>query len=314
VSKPRKKTAEKIQQAGWGDRIKGALLIGLVRFLGWLPLSLNRGLGRLIGRLLWWLPNSNKKVTERNIQAAFPQLNAAERRQLSRESLLQLGVATAELGPMWCWPADKLLPLVKEVKGRELLDSAIAEGRGVIFLGPHIGAWELVGNWLAVDYPLTAMYRPPNITSVEGFMLNSRNRFGGHYLPADLRGVREIIKALKLNGVTGILPDQDPGENGGVYAPFFGRPARTMTLVSKLLQKAQCACLFVMAERLPGSAGFRLHFLPAEADIASDDEVTAATALNRGVETCVHIAPAQYLWAYKRYRKPPAGTADIYKA
>nr|WP_218644550.1 lysophospholipid acyltransferase family protein [Thiomicrorhabdus cannonii] len=290
------------------------MLIGLVRFLGWLPLSLNRLLGRFIGRLLWWIPNSNKKVTERNIQAAFPQLNPTEQRQLSRESLLQLGMATAELGPMWCWSADKLMPLVKEVKGQALLDAAIAEGRGVIFLGPHIGAWELVGNWLALHYPLTAMYRPPNIASVEGFMLDSRNRFGGHYIPAELRGVREIIKALKHSGVTGILPDQDPGDNGGVYAPFFGRPARTMTLVAKLLQKAQCACLLVMAERLPGTEGFRLHFLPAEADIASDDDVVAAAALNRGVEACVQIAPAQYLWAYKRYRKPPAGIDDIYKA
>ena len=110
-----------------------------------------------------------------------------------------------------------------------------------------------------------------------------------------------------------ILPDQDPGKSGGIHAPFFGHPARTMTLVSKLANKTKAEVLYIVGERLEKGKGFAVHILPADDDIASKDELIAATALNRGVERCVSINPSQYLWSYKRYRHPPEGVEDIYK-
>jgi len=292
----------------------GGLLKGLVIVFSWLSLSLNQRIGRGIGWLLIWLPNSQKRIALINIQVAFPHLSATEQKVLLRKSLLQLGMAITELGPMWRWSEKKLLPLIREVKGRGLLDDAIAKQKGLILLPPHIGSWELITYYMSIQYPSTFLYRPPNVPSIESFMINARERFGAKRAPTDMRGVRILIKALKKNEMTGILPDQDPGPSGSVYAPFFGRPARTMTLVSKLVQKTDCAFLFVVMERLPNAEGYRLHFLPADANIGSTDELVATTALNAGVEACIAVAPEQYLWSYKRFRKPPPEVVDIYKS
>ena len=308
AKKPDKKRS--INDQAW----LGAFLKGLVVVFSWLSLSWNQRLGRGIGWLLIWLPNSQKRIARKNIQVVYPALSTAEQNVLLRKSLLELGKAITELGPMWCWTATQILPLIKEVRGQALLDEAITKQKGVILLGPHIGSWELNAVYLSSRYPSTFLYRPPNVSSVESFMKQARARFGAKLVPTDLRGVRTLMKALKNNEVTGILPDQDPGESGGVYSPFFDRPARTMTLVSKLVQKTDCAVLFMVMERLANAEGYRLHFLPADANIASSDELLATSALNAGVEACVVLAPEQYLWSYKRFRKPPPGVTDIYKS
>lgn len=292
----------------------GGLVKGLIVFFSWLPLSLNQAVGRTIGRLLWWLPNSNRRTTLQNLAVAMPDLSQQQRNQLAKQSLLHLGMMATELGPAWRWSQQQIAPLITEVKGQALLDQALAQNRGILFLTPHIGSWEMLAPYLSWHYPATFLYRPPNIAAVESFMVKSRGRFGAQLAPTDVRGVRTLIKALKQQQVTLILPDQDPGEKGGLHAPFFGFPARTMTLASKLIQKTEAVPLFMMLERLPKARGYCVHILPAEQAIGSADEKLATAALNRGIEACVSTLPEQYLWSYKRYRKPPSGYENIYKS
>jgi len=125
--------------------------------------------------------------------------------------------------------------------------------------------------------------------------------------------VRKLYKRLVDGGVVGILPDQQPKLGDGEFAPFFGTPALTMVLLSRLAQRTGALVLFAFAERLPRGAGFRLHVLPAPPGIADPDLPTAVAALNRGVEACVRLAPAQYQWHYKRYSiRPPGETQSWY--
>lgn len=296
--------------------LKQAVVVGLAKgfitFFSWLPLWLNQSIGRFIGRLLWWLPNENRRITLVNLRLAFPDESETSRNQTAKQSLLHLGMMVTELGPAWLWPEKKIRPLIKAVKGQFLLDEALAAKKGVIFLAPHIGAWELIGPFLSTQYPSTFLYRPPNVSGLENFMVSSRGRFGAALAPTDVRGVRTLIKALKQQQVSVILPDQDAGEKGGIHAPFFEHPARTMTLASKLIQKTDCQFLFMAMERLPKAQGYRVHFLPAEPEVASQDDVVATHALNRGVEQCVRLLPEQYLWSYRRFRKPPKGTPSPY--
>jgi len=247
----------------------GSILKGLIVLFSWMPLRLNQILGSAIGHLLYWIPNSNRRVAKINLQQVYPNLTAKEQSSLLKVNLIETAKATTELGPVWCWDSNKLLSLIKEVKGQALIDEAVKKGKGIIFLAPHQGSWELIGPFLSALYPSTFLYRPPNVPSIEKFMVNSRGRFGAKLAPTDARGVRQLMQALKNNEVTVILPDQDPGASGGVYAPFFGRPARTMTLVSKLLQKTDCACLFIVMQRLPKAQGYVLNVLPAEERLAS---------------------------------------------
>ena len=304
-----KQSAQPQNQQAW----LGGLLKGIVKLLSWMPLRLNHALGSALGSLFYWIPNSNRRIALINIQQVYPELSSEQQKAMLKANLKQTAKAFLELGPAWYWSSEKLFDKIVEIKGKELVDQAMAKEKGVVFLGPHIGSWELIATYLSVLYPSTILYRPPNVPSIEEFMVNARGRFGATMVATDGRGVRNLMKALKNKEVTAILPDQDPGESGGVYAPFFGRPARTMTLVSKLLQKTDSECLFAVMQRLPKGEGYILHFLPADEGIASEDPEVATIALNKGVERCIAIAPEQYLWSYKRYRKPPQGVADIYK-
>ncbi|WFE69400.1 lipid A biosynthesis acyltransferase [Thiomicrospira sp. R3] len=285
--------------------IAGAFFKGIIWVFAKLPFTLNRRLGRALGWLLWQLPNSTKRTTQTNLAIAYPDLSRAARDDLAKKSLAQLGKTVTELGPLWLWPKQKLLPLIKEVRGLAQLEAGLAQGRGVIVLSPHLGAWELMGWYWSVQYGITSLYRPPRMASIETFMRTVRERAGAHLVPTDMSGVKALRRALKNQQIVGILPDQDPGASGGVIAPFFNQPANTMLLVAKLAQKAQCPVFYTFAERLAGAEGYRIHVMPALDEVSSGDEFVAAKALNQGVERALSICPSQYQWSYKRYKNVP---------
>ena len=282
--------------------IQGAVFRAVIRFFSWFSLRWNHRLGAVVGWLLWRVPNRNKKITEKNIAIAFSELVSIQQQRLVKLSLVETGKTFTELGPLWLWPLDKRLGLIQSVKGAELLSSAFDKGKGAMVLSPHIGCWEIIGPYLASRYPTSILYRPPRIGSIDDFMRTVRESTGATLVPTDLTGVKALRRALKNNQVIGILPDQDPGKNGGVIAPFFGHPANTMVLVSKLAAKAECPILVSYAERLPNGAGYVIHIKAADSTLSSLDEFEAASALNREVEACARALPEQYQWAYNRFK------------
>ncbi|WP_173269644.1 lysophospholipid acyltransferase family protein [Thiosulfatimonas sediminis] len=287
-----------------GESIVAWFVIGFLNISAWLPFTWLQGLGRFFGGLMARFNSHSRFLVRCNLRAVYPQLSDAELTVLSKAVLQHNAQSITELGAMWLGSRQTLQGLIHNVHGEQYLQSAFAQGKGVLLLAPHLGNWELAGNYLAMNYPATFMYRPPNLRALAPLMRRSRERFGAQLAPTDLRGVRQVIKALKSAQVSGILPDQDAGENG-VQVPFMGVPARTMTLASKLLQKTDAHCLFIMALRNQ-KGGFELHILPADRDALADkDPVRAATALNHGVAQCVQQAPEQYLWAYRRFRGAP---------
>ncbi len=293
--------------------ILAKIFIGFIKFLSWFSLKNQQKIGSVIGYLFSPFPNYNRNAIRANLSVAYPNLTANELTKLSNETLKENAKSFTELGAIWEWDVDKQLPMIKKVYGQELLDAAYSKGNGVIMLSPHFGNWEILGFFLSIKDPLTVLYQPPEIKSIENYLTKVRSRVGSNPVPTDISGVKSMFKVLKQNKMVAILPDQDPGKSGGIHAPFFGHPARTMTLVSKLANKTKAEVLYIVGERLEKGKGFAVHILPADDDIASKDELIAATALNRGVERCVSINPSQYLWSYKRYRHPPEGVEDIYK-
>jgi KDO2-lipid IV(A) lauroyltransferase len=191
--------------------------------------------------------------------------------------------------------------LIREVRGEALFDAARASGKGLIVAAPHLGCWELLNYWLAERAPLSIVYRAPRQAAIEPLLLAVRGRLPVEQVRASGAGVRALYRRLANGGVVGILPDQRPKQGEGVIAPFFGVPALTMVLLSRLAERTDATVLFAFAERLPRGKGFRLHFLEAPSGIADEDLPRACAALNRGVEQCVEIAFAQYQWTYKRF-------------
>lgn len=284
----------------------------LLRLLVRLPLPLLHGIGALFGWLGWLLPNANRTIALRNLELCFPQLDARARRALARRTLIETGKMLLETPLLWLGSGRRTLGLVREVRGLEHIEQAMATGRGAIAVSPHLGNWELCGLYLA-RYGITSLYRPPRKQAMEALVRGARERLGATLVPTDARGVRALYQALSRGGMIGILPDQDPREEAGEFAPFFGVPAKTMTLLPRLAQRSGAAVIFTFAERLPWGRGFRLHFLPAPEGIASTDAAIAVAALNQGVERCVRLAPAQYQWIYKRFRTRPDGEAPLYR-
>ncbi len=252
------------------------------------------------------------RVAQRNLQLALPSLPAEERARLQREVLRTTARQALETLCFWTRSHARNLALITELQGTELFDAALASGRGVIVAAPHYGNWELLNQWLAMRTPLAILYRAPESAVGEAFLQRVRADSGDRVTQVRAEGpaVRQLFKRLKDGGVVGILPDQQPKAGDGEFAPFFGTPALTMVLLSRLAQRTGATVLFAFAERLPRGAGYRLHILPAPPGIADPDLPTAVAALNRGVETCVRLAPAQYQWHYKRYSIRPPGESQ----
>lgn len=290
--------------------MRARLIKALLRLFASFPLPLNHALGTLLGGLLILVPNDLRRTTHANLRRCFPDLSAGARRRLAWRSLIETGKTITETGPLWCWDAQRALALVREVRGKELLDAALARGGGAIVNTPHLGCWEMAGLWGAAHYPMTTLYRRPRLVELDTMVRQARERLGTEYVPADAAGVRRLYQALKENRLVGMLPDQDPGAGGGSFAPFFGVPANTMTLLSRLARKTQAPVVFAYCERLPWGRGYRLHFEAGLPALNSGSLEESVAAVNAGVEACVRALPEQYQWGYKRFKTRPTGEAN----
>lgn len=291
--------------------LKTRFALTLIRLIGLLPLPLNHLLGSAIGLLASAVPSKTRRDTRVNLALCFPQLTERERQRLLRRVLIETGKTATEAAYAWTRKPERLQQAIVEIRGEELLWSQLEKGRGLIVAVPHLGAWELLGLYWATRLQLHSMYRPPRHQEYEALLTWVRERSGAELVPATASGIRRLYRALAQGHVAAILPDQEPPEQG-VFAPFFGHPAKTMTLLTKLAQRSGAPVICSFAERLPWGRGYRIHLLPAPADITDPDPERAATALNAMVENCARMAPEQYQWTYRRFRRQPDGGKDPY--
>ncbi|MDG4552183.1 MAG: lysophospholipid acyltransferase family protein [Candidatus Contendobacter sp.] len=289
-----------------------ALLTGLLRLTARLSLPVAHASGAALGWLLGRIPNPMRRVAARNLALAFPEMAVAARVRLLRDNLVETGKLVLELGPLWLWPGARVLALAQgAAAGEEALAEAARRKRGAILLTPHLGAWEMAGLYYSSRYPLTILYRPSRL-GLDELSVRGRGRLGGQVVATDARGVRALLTALRHGEILGILPDQDPGLESSVFAPFFGIAASTMTLVSRLALKTGVPVFLTWAERLPRGRGYVLHLWALPEVTAAATLETSVAALNRGVEAAVRTLPAQYLWIYKRFKTRPPGESKLY--
>lgn len=276
-----------------------------------LPLPLLHGIGFLIGKAVWFSSSRLKQISIRNISLCFPQLSPQEQQRLCRNSLIEMAKTATELGFLWFRPKHKILKLVRKISGEDELHKATAEGKGIIFVSPHMGAWELMGLYCSTLGEMTSLYKPPKLSGLEARARYSRQRYGARLVPTDASGVRKLYQALNQQQNIGILPDQDPSDKG-VFAPFFGIQTNTMILLPRLAAKSKAPVLYCIAQRLSWGRGYHVHFIRCPESIYSKDLTVAATQLNRSVEQCISLCPEQYQWSYKRFKTRPQGEAKLY--
>ena len=275
------------------------LLSALMRMGARMPLAALHFFGTGLGWLIYGLSSAYRRRCAENLRASGLCGDETAFRRTLHATVAEAGKSLTELCRVWFGDDDEIDRIVR-CDDWGVVEAARGSGKGLIFLTPHLGCFEISALYGARRLPLTILYRPPKRAGLEALMQAGRQRAQARLAPANLHGVRLLIKALRRGEAIGVLPDQAPGVGEGEWADFFGRPAYTMTLVTRLQQSTGAAVVMAFAERLPRGAGYRLHLERVPADPLD------TTALNKAVERVISSCPAQYLWGYNRY-KVPAG-------
>jgi KDO2-lipid IV(A) lauroyltransferase len=293
------------------ERINGVLIRGLYRLVACFPLSVIQVLGALLGKLFWITKSRIARTTQANIKLCFPALTPQEQKTLAQESLNETAKTILETGACWNWSLDKCGSYIRDIRGEQLFAEYCADSRGLILLMPHLSTWEILHPVLTRHTKFTAMYKPPKIRSLDRWIQKVRNRSSATMVPANRRGVTELVKTLKAGGCIVMLPDQEPERESGDFAPFFGVETLTISLVHGLATKTNAQLLLVNAKRLPYGRGFDVVFRDANA-VNVKDLRESLTMMNAITEDAVREIPAQYQWEYKRFKRRPQGKADFY--
>ncbi len=265
-----------------------------------LPLWALHAVGSVLGWTIYLLSAAYRRHLNANLaQAGFD--SEQEMRRVRRQAIAAAGEMLAELPALWFRPHQEVEKLVRSVRGAEAAYAARERGAPILFLTPHMGAFEVTAQYAARQTPMTVLYRPPKIAALEPLMQEGRGRPGLRLVPADLSGVRELFGALKRAEAVGFLPDQVPSQGEGEWAEFFGRPAYTMTLAARLAARPGIACFLAYARRLPRGRGYEIVVRPYPDALPGETETRR---LNRALEDLVRDCPGQYLWSYNRYKHP----------
>ncbi|APR04118.1 lysophospholipid acyltransferase family protein [Thauera chlorobenzoica] len=281
------------------------LLDLLFRLLSRLPLAGLHRLGGWMGWLAYWASPSYARRLRANLANALGREDEAVR----RAAIAEAGRQALELPFIWLRPAQEVVAAAVRTEGWELVEQARAEGAGILFITPHLGCFEITAQCIAARIPITVLYRPPRKAALQPLMEAGRARGRLRTAPADVSGVRRLVKTLRSHEAVGMLPDQVPGAGEGVWAPFFGKPAWTMTLAARLAAVKGVRVIYTWAERLPRGAGYVFRLQAPTEPLSGELEADVAT-INREVERLVLQCPQQYLWGYNRYKQPRKARED----
>lgn len=269
----------------------------LFRLLSYIPLRIMHGVGAAAGWAVYCSSGKFRQRWQKNCDQA--KLNPAERRAAIAEN----GRMMFELPRLWLGK-----PVSYTFNNIEVVERAYAAGRGIVFLTPHLGCFEITAQAIAERFSpqygdLTVMYRPPRQTWMIAMMRHIRERAGLKTVTTTMLGVRTMLRELRQGRAVGLLPDHVPRQGQGVWANFFGKPAYTMTLAAKLVHQTQAEMVVVWGERLSAGRGYIIHCIPLPEPLSNDLQ-TAVEQINRVMEGIILTAPSQYMWSYKRYRQP----------
>ncbi len=273
------------------------MLNRLLKLIFKLPLPILHGLGVLLGWVMFLTDQKFSRRIRKNLFMADIAPNTHQYQNLVHQTAQEVGKGLLESLAIWLNPQNKTVKWVKGCTGWAHVEQALNAKKGIIFLTPHLGCFEITAQFLGAQMPLTVLFRPPRTRWLQPIMMSGRGQGKITLAETNMRGVRSLIKTLRNGDAIGVLPDQVPALGEGEWADFFGHPAYTMTLASKLAQTTGASVILIFGERLSYGRGYHLHFKSLDAD-------SSPQAINHGIEDLVKLRPAQYLWSYQRYKTP----------
>lgn len=281
--------------------VLAATAYAIFKALGFLPLFVLQGIGTALGLLGALLPGSYKKRAYENMCLAYPDATPA----MARLAMIELLKMFLELPYLWAGRnADKLDQIV-HCDHWQLVDEALAQNKGLILISPHVGAFEMLGPFFTRHHKATVIFKEPRMLWLKKLIEMIRLSPDLNLVPANQTGVKGLVKTLLKGQTIGFLPDQVPAMGDGVYAPFFGKDAYTITLVQRMQAIRQSPIFTVGLERLAKGKGYYFHVVPMKEMLSEIPEIAAAQ-MNRALEDMIRKMPTQYLWGYNRYKNPRA--------
>ena len=286
------------------------LVLLLMRLVALLPFKAGLAIGSGLGSLLYRVATKRRRVTEVNIALCFKELTASEQAQFVKDVFKANAIGLIETA--WAyWGNRKNIENRTTFIGFELLEEALKQGRGVILLGGHFSTLDLGGLLLSFyGKPFDCVYRPHNNHLMDYWICKKRSRFTN---VVDRKKFRELLRDLRKNRCIWYAPDQDFGNKGAVFVPFFGQSAATIVATSKMVRLNDSPILMLAHYRNPDNAGYTME-LTAMPDFPSGDETRDAEMVNQALETAIRKAPEQYMWVHKRFKTQPDGNQKLYKA
>ena len=294
------------------EKFKGALVVGFLRLFALLPWRAVQATGAAIGWLMLKIPNGSREVARVNLQKCFPELDAAAQEKLLGETLVGISKTLTESACAWIWPAKKSLGMIREVEGLEVLEQALASGKGVVGITSHLGNWEVLNHFYCAQCKPIIFYRPPKLKAVDELLQKQRVQMGNRVAASTKEGILSVIKEVRKGGSVGIPADPEPSLSSGVFVPFLGTVALTSKFVPSMLTGGKAVGVFLHALRLEDGSGYKVILEAAPEGMYSDDIAVSVAAMSEVIGRYVRAYPSQYMWTMKRFKKRPEGEARWY--
>jgi Kdo2-lipid IVA lauroyltransferase/acyltransferase len=294
-------------QKKYKPKLSNLLLIAIFKLLAVMPEFFTKFLAQLVGYLSYRISSKTQKIIRINLKLTYPDLTDKEQEALVKSNCFQNAKLAMEFPVAWLSQKAKIESLLLEVNNSQLVEQIREAKLPLIIAVPHIGNWEFFWHWMQLNFPTIGMYSPASIREVDELMLSARQRFGGQPFDTNPKGIMSLMRSLKKGYVMMILPDQVPKKGAGIYTPFFGQPAYTMTLLHRFIQKTGARLLFGSCLRVNNGNGFKIDIQKPNFDIDIESTEVFNLGLNQQIECMIKQAPEQYQWAYKRFKKQPNG-------
>ncbi|WP_022960805.1 lysophospholipid acyltransferase [Halopseudomonas pelagia] len=294
------------------ERFKGAIIVGFLKLFSSLPFGVAQRCGAALGWLMWKLPNRSREVVRTNLAHCMPELSEQEREELVGKTLLDTGRAFAESACAWMWTPQKTVGLIKEVEGMDILQAALAEGKGVVGITSHLGNWEVLNHWYCSQCSPVIFYRPPKQKAVDDLLKKQRVQLGNKVAPSTREGIISVMREVRKGGAVGIPADPEPALKSGLFVPFFAVQALTSKFVPNLLKGNDAQAIYLHCLRLADNSGFKVIVEAAPESLYSEDADAAVASMSKTIESYVRRWPSQYMWSMKRFKKRPPGEKKWY--
>lgn len=296
------------------EALKGKLALGALKLIALLPWRGVQALGGAAGWLMWKIPNRSREIARLNISHCFPELNTEEVDQLTGRSLKGIAKSFTESACAWIWPPEKTLQYVREVEGLEILQEALASGKGVVGITSHLGNWEVLNHFYCAQCKPIIFYRPPKLKALDDLLKTQRVQQGNRVAPSTREGIISVIKEVRAGGSVGIPADPEPSRSSGIFVPFLGTTALTSKFVAGMLggKQDKVSAVFLHAIRLEDGSGFKVILEAAPDEMYSTDTEIAVGAMSDVLASYVQRWPDQYMWTMKRFKQRPKGEKRWY--